>query len=224
MSIRVGTYDFFAYTLPGGIYLIATLYLLQKYGGFLFDYTNIPTVYFIVLIGAAYIMGLVIDPIASNFWYWLFRPKDFFKTTMKEFNQRNSRIQVEFQDMDWYVLVAYIKRINREMATDIEHINALHIMFRNLSFGFLIYSAIATLEYIERAYSIPFAVMAGLLLIGSIIFIRQAIRFNRWFYQGIYQSIAALALEVHQLPINMAITRSQNVSESEPKRQSMRRK
>lgn len=224
MPIRVGTYDFFAYTFPGGLYLIATLYLLQKYGVFQLDYANIPAVYVFTLIGVAYVMGLVIDPIAGNLWYRLFRPKDFFKATMREFNQRNSRLQVEFQDMDWYVLMAYIKRFNREMATDVEHINVLRIMFRNLSFGFLILAVIGAIEYVQRGYSTPFLIICVILMTGSIILVRQAVRFNRWFYEGIYQSVAALALESHQLPVSITEAGVKSIDDNVTKRQSSKRK
>jgi hypothetical protein len=90
MSIRVGIYDFFAYTIPGSLYLAIVVYGFVVFGLFEFDVSWLSNLSLVQIIASsilAYIVGLVVDLIAKQ-WYRLFRPKDFPKDELKRFRKR----------------------------------------------------------------------------------------------------------------------------------------
>ena len=74
MSIRVGLYDFFAYTLPGIFYLAIIGFWLNTVGLLLVDFSVLKDFSLVVLfvtLGAGYIIGVLIDPVAYS-WMRLF--------------------------------------------------------------------------------------------------------------------------------------------------------
>ncbi len=212
MSIRMGIYDFFSYVIPGGIFISAFQYLFQKYYFQLINLTGISFVEFLVWGSLAYLVGLAIDPLISKSWYRLFRRKNLFEETMEKFNERHPAVDVLFQEMDWYILLSFIKKHNIEMAYDIEKFNVINIMLRNSSFGILVYAAIFVFEFILNNYFWIYAVFAILSLIISIVLVQQSVKFQKWFYESIYQTVIALTIEIEKLPIKFIDTNNDDAS------------
>ena len=76
MSFKLSLYEVFAYTIPGGFYLITTLYVLSSYRIITIDWNIVKdySLWLIILsITFSYATGLLLDPIAS----WIY--KNLFK-------------------------------------------------------------------------------------------------------------------------------------------------
>jgi len=217
MSIRIGIYDFFAYTIPGGFYLLTIAYLCLISGLATIDFqslSNPSIVQAIVVAILAYIAGLVFDPIAQP-WYRLFKPKSFSKKVLDEFKESYTDLEIKFQARDWPVLLAYLRRENIDIAADIEKLNATNIMLRNASFNLVILSVIQIIQYIRTGFFAWNLVLCFVFLISSIIAGRESIKRVTWFYLGIYEAITARSLELSDL-----LVRKQEVASRDTERSS----
>jgi len=121
MSIRVGIYDFFAYTIPGILYLITAVYICHTAGLFTVDaqwLDSISTIEAILFTLIGYVAGLLLDPFAKR-WYGLFKPKNLSKIMLDEFVGKHPAFTVKFGGYDWYIVLSYLRRASDEIAYNI---------------------------------------------------------------------------------------------------------
>jgi hypothetical protein len=192
MSIRMGIYDFFAYTVPGGLYILTIVYSAMTFGLATIDIHYLSTlsaIQAIVIAFAAHITGLVIDPIA-RLWYRVFMRSYLPQKVLDEFKATHANLDVKFQAKDWPILLAFLKRENVDVATDIEKNNATRIMLRSISFISIVNSVIQLGKSIQ-IHSVWNLVLCLALLAFSILAGRQSARYDRWFYLSIYESSIA---------------------------------
>ena len=73
MNIKVSVYDFFAYTISGGLILFTAVYALDIFGVLQIDLLSLtPSAgQSAILIAVAYIIGLLFEPI-GKLWHRLF--------------------------------------------------------------------------------------------------------------------------------------------------------
>jgi hypothetical protein len=147
MSIRIGIYDFFARVIPGGVVLAALLYILTRYFGFSTSLLSLSTTQLIALGALAYIIGFVLTPLSAPLYRKL-RPKNLYQETIIQLGRELPVIEIQYKDMDWYTLLAFIKRHNMDMGLDVEHLNAVSIMLRNTSLGTFMFSVIFAIEFL----------------------------------------------------------------------------
>src|SRR5919109_1251784 len=137
MSIRVGLYDFFAYTLPGMFYLAIIGFWLNDRGLLLIDFSILKDIYWavlLVIVGAGYVIALLIDPIAYGCMRLLYkRNRDVAKAAYDEFTQRYSWVNLNYDAKDWGILLRAVKSVSMEAAADVEQHNVAFIMLRNIS-------------------------------------------------------------------------------------------
>src|SRR5688500_10502282 len=112
MSVKLGIYDLFAYTIPGGIFLAALIFVLINHFGLNLDYTGLSLTFIIIFGVLSYLLGYVIDAISGRMWRDFFRPKNLFEETIAKFNDENPSIKVSLKEMDWYIIFAYIRNQN----------------------------------------------------------------------------------------------------------------
>ncbi|RMG90967.1 MAG: hypothetical protein D6706_18705, partial [Chloroflexi bacterium] len=132
MTIQLGIYDFFAYAVPGGLYLLLFIYLLASFSGIKLDFatlSNLSLVQSLIFIVVAYLVGLVVDRIAV-FWYRIFEPKQLEDKVLEKFKQRYSNLEFRFQGRDWPILIAYLQREKPETTSEIHRFNAIHIFLK----------------------------------------------------------------------------------------------
>lgn len=203
MSIKIGIYEFFAYTIPGIVYLSVGAYLLYVFGRIQINLQTLAdwplSIYALVLL-VAYILGLLMDPIAKKVWYdRLFVPRDklhegietvelVYASVLKQFTKPKVHPQY------WYSVLIHLHKENPEVASSLERFNASRIMLRNISF-ILVVSAffISALNLLSQDYLL--AVTSGFtLFVFAIIAGKESAKYHRWFYQGILQ--AAFVSEV----------------------------
>ena len=201
MSIKIGIYDFFAYTIPGVFYLFTIAYLCTIFGLVAIDVQsldNLSTLQVLVLAILAYIIGMIFDPI-TNLWCRFFKPTNMSKVVLDEFKERHTDLEIKFQARDWPVLLAYLKQENVDITTDIERHNATNIMLRNISFNLIVLSIIQVIQYIQTSFLVLNLILCLALLVSSIIAGREGAKRSRWFYSTIYEAIAARSLESSDL-------------------------
>lgn len=212
MSIRMGIYDFFAYTIPGGLCLLAVLYAITIFTPLRIDLMQVSIAQVLIFAVASYVVGILVDPLAK---FLRFRSKDVLSEVRTEVKRRNTQIDLLEVDLDWYVLLAYIRYQSMDMATEVERFKATEIMTRNVSFVLLIYAVLAVVNLMVNGYSIWPVVLALLSLPGFILARKQALRYRKWFFQAIYGTVAAFQLRPEDIPIQFGSPKGS--LENEPK-------
>jgi hypothetical protein len=200
MTIRIGVYDFFAHLIGGSFLLAALLYILQKLLLLPIDIANLSSIHILILGTIAYVLGYVVTPIGS-IWYRFWVPKDIHQKTLSKLNKELVGIGVNLEIMDWYTLVAFIKRHSIDMAQDVEQYNAISIMLRSVSLGFLLFSVIFDIEFLFSNRSLEFILLSFICLFLSIVMIQEAVKYHTYFFRSIYQSIVALLVKPEQLSV-----------------------
>ncbi|MFM7449169.1 MAG: hypothetical protein ACKO24_11285 [Leptolyngbyaceae cyanobacterium] len=200
MGIAIGIYDFFSHAIPGGVVVAAILYLLQRDLLLSTNHTSLSVQLLIILGTLSYILGYVLDPF-SLFWYRIFSPKNHHKKVIEDLDKNLLSVEINLQDIDWYTLLAFVKRNNMHMSQDVERFNVTSIMLRKVSLGMLIFAFIFSFEFIF-INRLPMLVFLGVFcLVTSIVLIKESVKFKSWFYAAIYQSVAALVAEPKNLPV-----------------------
>ncbi|MEZ4713230.1 MAG: hypothetical protein R3A44_38945 [Caldilineaceae bacterium] len=201
MLIRLGVYDLFAYTVPGGFYLSVAFYILQRFQIVSINYKNFSTTEWIIFVVLAYVTTFILNPIAGWIWHRTFRPKNLHSKTKNELKERNPGLILPLDSMDWYIALAYIRHHNVEASQDIQHINSLHIMLRNLGLSFICISVVCITEFIITPALYRYLVFAIIAFFATVMCARRAVVFNRWYYEEIYQTVAAMSWQSSNLPI-----------------------
>jgi hypothetical protein len=189
MNVRIGLYDFFAYTVPGGLNLFTILYILvrfkvvqvnQQFQDFILSAAGI-----LLITIASYVFGLLFDLLTSR-WVRLFRAKNFPQHILDEFKKIHPQIEIRFQAFDWSVLLAKIRNENVENGSMIEQNNVTNLMLRNLSFGFALLGIVQLIEFaltintLNIVLAIIFTVLSGFAQ-------AQSTKFARIFFFQIFE-------------------------------------
>jgi hypothetical protein len=212
MNVRLGIYEIFSRIVPGGFYIAAIYQFLTVLGLVSFDWQTINNISIIASIGLviiAYILGEALDRFAVV-WFRIFKKRGYSHRVLTEFKQSHQdRWNLDISDSEWPVMLAYIRTKSLELASEIERHNALSIMLRNVSFGLLLMSISSVIQFFLVRNVSNFLLIIALLLL-SILIGREAVKFRRWFYEGIFQTTLAyrIDLENRVKPLEPAIKRS----------------
>lgn len=196
MSIRIGLYDFFAFTIPGAFYLLTLGYLYANYGTQTIDFQIFREfTSLLILLGAmvAYIVGNLLDKAARQ-WQQFFIPKDTAKTVLDAFKANHPQFTYKFQHTDGDIIRAYIKRVDPDTASAIEKYGATRTMFRNISLNFMFLSAILLIQAItSNQWGINLFIFLSVFIL-SIISGKQGARYDEWYHALTYESAIASSL------------------------------
>jgi len=199
VSIRVGLYDFFAFTLPGVFYLLIVGYTLTLFQVAPANYSalnDLSISSFIVLVGAGYITGQLVDPIAYRWMRLFFGPNTRQRVwAFNHFQQVHPRLVPNFEVTDWEILLQMLKAKHPDVASEVEMHNVASIMLRNISLGFMILASVFIAYYLIMAPNIWNLVLATACLVLSYTGLRQSRMKREWFYTGIFNAVAASHLE-----------------------------
>ncbi|MFZ2360610.1 MAG: hypothetical protein WA040_14820 [Anaerolineae bacterium] len=202
MSIKLGVYDFFAYTIPGVFYLLIGIVALALFGVTNVDLQTVNSLSLVgavLLAGAGYATGLVMDPLAMR-WHGRFGPRqrekiEAFGELMADYPHLTPR----FNAHDRSLLLAFLRRRDMELVGEIERYNVNCIMLRNLSLGLALMSLLFVAYFV---FVVPFwpnliiaAVCAGL----SVLAARQGLKFKKWYYDATFTAATAEAMRVEDL-------------------------
>ncbi len=198
MSLRIGLYDFFAYTLPGVFYVFVTIFGLTIFGivdinfNVLKDLSLLPL---LLLVVSGYLLGLLLDPIAFK-WLYLFKKNndEARKYAFKKFHDLHPQLRIDFEPNDWPIMFHSIKNASMDLAMDIEQHNVASILFRNLSFGLAIVTFILLLFFLLISLNFWNLILAGVSFYFSMLAIKRGDLRRYWFYLGIFEAFAAIFL------------------------------
>ncbi len=198
MSVRIGIYDFFSYTLPGVFYLLIIAYGLFVFGFIKIDpnaLSGFSFYSFLILIGAGYIAGSLLDPIAYR-WSLFFqsRPRVARKFAFDEFHKLHPQIELNFKPEDWRILLYTLKHSSIEAATEIELHSVAGVMLRNISFGLALISTIYLLFFFVVNNNLWNLVLAGISFYFSTVAIKRGRLRRHWFYLSIFEAFVAYYL------------------------------
>lgn len=198
MSIRVSLYDFFAYMIPGVFYILIAVFGLVLFGIIQLDPTllsNLSLFMFLVLVGAGYVLGQLIDAVAY-IWMRLLRGRNKIarEKAFELFHQRYPWIELHFKPEEWAILLQALKIQSPDVEADIEQLNAMSIMLRNISLGLLITSFIFFMAFITVYTHIGNLALAIIALALSFVAIDRCDIRRRWFYMSIFQVFATYHL------------------------------
>jgi len=194
MSINIGLYDFFAYTIPGVLYLILVGFWLNSLGLVEFDLKTIDSsaLSVVVIAGAGYIIGQLIDPIAYR-WFRLFykRNREAVKYALDEYHRQHPWLALNYKPEDWSILFRGVKSKSLEAAKDIEQHNASAIMLRNIGFAFFLVSVSCLIYFFVISNNAWNIFLSLVFLGGSFIALRRSRIRRHWFYTAVFEAFAA---------------------------------
>ena len=215
MSIRVGLYDFFAYTLPGIFYLAILGFWLHSFGLLVIDFSILKDIYWAVLflvVGAGYIIALLIDPIAYGSMRLLYkRNRDVAKAAYDGFTQRYSWVNLNYDAKDWGILLRAVKSVSMEAAADVEQHNVAFIMLRNIGFAFVLCLISSVIYFFFILPDLWVLGLGFLFLILAILAMRRSNIRRHWFYMAVFEAFAAHFLLDTQ-PAREKVKEKSNVS------------
>lgn len=199
MNIRLGIYEIFARIVPGGFYLVALIQTGIVLGWITLDLNLINQIGLLPSLGlafVAYLLGTVFD-ILSPSWHRLFKPKNFSAQELLAFKNNYPDWTIDFEDKDWPVMLAYIRRQNLELGSEIDKYNAQAIMLRNVSLGLVWIAGNEGVAALRQQSGWPLLLAVGLILISFMV-IRRATTFRQWYYSTIFQIIFSYRLNLEE--------------------------
>lgn len=172
MTIQLGLFDVFTYTIPGSLYLGLISYIGQRLGWF--DIGNLKNVPSLVLIGGllicSYIIGFAADPVAAQLdrWlrHWKAKYRGHARETFKE--QVPSAGARSYAMADLYLLLALAETTYKEAALEISRLRATGLMLRNCSVPFLLASVVSIVEAATGMRPL-LAALCALLFAGAVL-------------------------------------------------------
>ncbi len=195
MSIRIGLYDFFAYTLPGMLYVAIVGFWLSTLGLVRIDplaVTQASALVVLILAGVGYVSGLLLDTFAYG-WIRFFHPRNqvVTKAAFEQFARIYPAWTGRFTHNDWGILLRAIKSKSLEAAMDVEQHNVAAIMLRNISLGLLLTAiSFVVVAFLDTSFGWNLVWAAAAIGFSIVAMRRSQVRRN-WFYLAIFQAFAA---------------------------------
>lgn len=194
MSITIGIYDLFAYTIPGLLYLYTIYCFFYRIGVITFGFSDIPDLSsgmglftVIILVIASHIVGHLFDFFTLSFTARLSRRYETFDSGLQHIKKKYPDINIEFQPRNWSLLFTMLRKRNHEFTRIIDSYGANSIMMRNISFGLFLLSLIKIYELILNFSVTSLIIVLGLLLFCFISY-RRSRMFHRWFFTHIFEA------------------------------------
>jgi len=141
MSLSLGIFDVFTYTIPGSLYLGVVIFVVSKLGWA--DVGQLKSVPTLILVGGAlitsYIAGFVADPLAEMLDRRLRISKAIYSTDVREsfINRVPSARHRPYVQADLHLLHAMAETNATDAASEISRLRATGLMLRNCSVPFL---------------------------------------------------------------------------------------
>ena len=188
MSITIGFYDFFSYTVPGLLYLFTINQLLPviklphvSVGELSLDIGT-------ALLGLvlAYVAGSLMDTFAYR-WYLIFHQNKVEQRVLDNFKRYYPDLFKDFSIHDRRMVFSFIKHNNIELAETLGKFKALSIMLQNISFGLFLLAIVHIINLILSGFSTVMLVTVLSALIFSYVSIQRCALYNWWYWSGIFE-------------------------------------
>ena len=192
MSIRIGIYDFFAYTIPGGLFLLLLFYGLDSFGvpGIWEKLNTLTTPQIFLLVVGAYLIGFVFNPFATKWSVW-FEPRSFEQDALDRIKKRNPALPVDIAAHDWPIWLASIRRESLELALEIDRYMAVAKMLRGVSLFLLLAGVMILVNVIAQKHPAWYLTGVALSFLFSFVVIRESMYSKRRFFYSIFETVLA---------------------------------
>jgi hypothetical protein len=195
MPIRIGLYDFFAYTLPGVLCLFIIGFWLNVTGLLAVDFlilNNLSLAVLLGIIGIGYIIGLLIEPVAYA-WMKLFQRNkiDGTKVAFDEFIRQYPWVKVNFEHKDLSILLRAVKSVSMESAANVEEHNVAAIMLMNIGLVFSLSSISSAIYCFVILSNLWILVLALVFFVLAIAAMRRSRTRRHWFYKSVFETFTA---------------------------------
>lgn len=192
MSIRTSIYDFFAYTIPGGLVLFAVLGGIEMFG-----LTDLWTKYYrsnfselLTIVVCSYIVGHLTNPLNSK-WVKLFESRGIPKVAFDEFIAKHPTIETDINPNDWEIWFASIRRESMELTHEVDRQKATSILMRGISFFLALSCLILFLGVFSGKLVWWYSILAIITALFSFIAVKESMKFNKWFYFLIFELVVS---------------------------------
>ena len=191
MSVTIGIYDLFAYTIPGFLYLfvINEFFRLIGWNSLQFDQLNqIPDLIFAAIaILCAYVIGNLFDFFAGWFLNTLLGRGRTPEVELTRLTKRYPTLDIRFVPKDWELLFALLRQRAREPSSLIETYGATGILHRNICFGLLLLAILQIYQMFLNYSHAGLAIAIGILILCYVAYRRNRMYYV-WFFREIYEA------------------------------------
>jgi hypothetical protein len=177
VTIAVGVFDLFTYTIAGGFYLALIGYLADRIG--LVNLTAVSSVNGVLLvIGVvvlSYLLGLVAYPLGALLNRLV--PRRRQRDARAEFRRRNPAARDrDFVHADSFLLLTAIQVHNMDLGTEVNRLRAGGLMARNAGPALALAAVTALVEVFTSGHPLLAAICAVMFAAGSLLLILEGRR------------------------------------------------
>jgi hypothetical protein len=198
MSVTLGIYDFFAYIIPGLLYLYVLNEFLRSVGAIFIDFSTwfqpgqTPSIIFVIpLLIIAYVFGHIFDLFAYQFYvefiYRLRHKRSIPDKHLQYLKEKYPSLDIRFEPKDWNIMFTFLRGRNVEMTRTIDKYQVDSIMLRNIAFGSLVLSIVHFSMFFSTGL-LKWLIFALVTFIFSLLAVNRSNRFRTWFYGAIFQA------------------------------------
>lgn len=202
MSITMGIYDFFAYVVPGLIYLFLLNDFSSRMEWVSFDLMQVNSQISIGTIGvvalAAYIAGNVFDVFAHWFCFSLLTRKNMSETVLQEFKKQYPELNVAYRPKDYHMLFVLLRARNPTFTQTIDRFEANSILLKNVSFASLLFAVIRLPDVVISFSTANLALFLASLVICWLAF-RASKNYHTWFFLDVFQASLDYGLSIPEV-------------------------
>jgi hypothetical protein len=187
MSITLGVYELFAYTIPGILYIYVANEFLRLFGLTHIEYDEINDLFSTIMVMTiAYVSAQVLVSPARKWRRWR-QVAQGPAMAIQKLKTNHPYAEINFLPQDWYFLLyGLIRRFHPGSAETIERVSAISMMLQQISFGLLLYVLFQITSFFMSVYSLKHLPLAVLALIAALSVKRRSQMYNQWFYDSIY--------------------------------------
>ncbi len=194
MLNRLGIFDLFAYTLPGGIYVAAIITALSIWPvGIDVPISKLNASTLVVLVAASYLIGMLVSPLKWTPWDRLF-PYPDLNVILQKLQRTYPEVTLNIRPDQWPVLQAITALEDREYSLAVDKLRATHIMLRSVSLALCVFFILALAYALGHPKSITAWVGAVSALGGSALAAKSSRTFMSWTYSYTYELVIARVL------------------------------
>lgn len=198
MSISLGVYDFYAYIIPGLLYLFVTNELFRNVGwrfvdvGIWFQPGQAPGIIFaIAILLLAYLVGHMLDIVAYQFYlilrYRLRHKEGVSDHQLNYLRKRYPYLDIQYNPKDWNTLFTLLRERNNDIAKVIDKYQADSIMLRNIAFSMFLFAIMQVALFFTTGLWENLSVAMVSFLISSLS-MNKSNRFRAWSYTTIFEA------------------------------------
>lgn len=191
MSINLGIYDFFAYLVPGLMYLFLINDFSARMGWGSYNLSQAGTPAGIGVLGvvalAAYVIGNLFDIVAHWFCFSLLTRKNMPETVLSGLKKQYPDLKIAYNPRDYHMLFVLLRARNPGFTQIIDRFEANSIMLKNISLASLLFSLLRLPQLLTGfSFQELLFVLAGAL--ACWLAFRASKNYHTWFFLDVFEA------------------------------------